>query len=204
MLVKMRKKILPAFIRNLKKSDKGTILIEFAYLFPIVMLLSLGGFETFRLLMAHRKANMTVTSVGNLVSQNKALNSGAIQNIFDAVTNIMNPLELSTDGQIFISYVTGTSDGNTIELQCKGTNNSGLVSKIGTEENEADLTRLPGSFSISENETVVISEIIYRYEPIIIDLSYWLHNSMFDSHDVYHVAVQKPRFTTIAFNDGCP
>ncbi len=204
MLIDFRKIIIPAFIRNLKKSERGTILIEFAYVFPITLILLLGGFETFRLLMAHRKTNMTVMSVGNLVSQNKELDSGEIQNIFDAVENIMKPLQLTTDGQIFISYVTGTAGGNVISLQCSGTVNASIASQIGTEGNTADLDSLPGSFTIAETETVVVSEVVYQYEPIIINLSNWLQNSMFATHNVYQVAVQKPRYETIDFSNGCP
>ncbi|VAV89395.1 hypothetical protein MNBD_ALPHA01-2019 [hydrothermal vent metagenome] len=204
MLINFRKIIIPAFIRNLKKSERGTILIEFAYVFPITLTLLLGGFETFRLLMAHRKTNMTVMSVGNLVTQNKELDSGEIQNIFDAVENIMKPLQLTTDGQIFISYVTGTAGGNVISLQCSGTVNASIASQIGTEGNTADLNSLPGNFSIAETETVIISEVVYRYEPIIINLSNWMQNSMFATHNVYQVAVQKPRYETIDFSSGCP
>ncbi len=204
MLINLRKIIIPSFIRNLKKSTKGTILIEFAYIFPVVLILLLGGFETFRLLMAHRKTNTTVMAVGNLVSQNKQLDSAAVQNIFDAVENIMKPLQLSADGQIFMSYITGTAGGNTIDLQCKGTTNISHASKIGAEGEEADLSRIPGNFTIADTETVVISEVVYRYEPMVMNLSGLLHNTIFAAHDIYHVAVQKPRYATIDFENGCP
>jgi len=204
MLINLRKIIIPPFIRKLKKSTKGTILIEFAYIFPIVLLLLMGGFETFRLLLAHRKANTTVMSVGNLISQNEQLSSGAIRNIFDAVENIMKPLELGAQGQIFMSYVTGTAGGNTIALQCKGTANLSHASKIGDEGNEADLTRIPGNFTVVDTETVVISEVVYRYEPMLLNLSGLLHNTIFSAHDIYHVSVQKPRHTIIEFDSGCP
>jgi len=196
--------VIPSFIRNLRKSEKGTILIEFAFVFPVVLLLLLGGFETFRLLMANRKSNMTVTSVGSLVSQNKTLTSGGIRDIFDAVGNIMKLLSLGSDGQIFVSYVTGSAGGNTIDIQCKGTSNSSLASRIGTQGGQADLTGIPGNFTIAPAETVIISEIVYHYQPIFINLSNWLSLGMFAAHDVYQVAVQKPRYNTITFSDGCP
>jgi len=196
--------VIPSFIRNLRKSEKGTILIEFAFVFPVVLLLLLGGFETFRLLMANRKSNMTVTSVGSLVSQNKTLTSGGIRDIFDAVGNIMKPLSLGSDGQIFVSYVTGSAGGNIIDIQCKGTSNSSLTSRIGTQGGQANLTGIPGNFTIAPAETVIISEIVYHYQPIFINLSNWLSLGMFAAHDVYQVAVQKPRYNTITFSDGCP
>ncbi|MBL4800666.1 MAG: pilus assembly protein [Emcibacter sp.] len=204
MLINIRKIIIPRFIRNLKKSHKGTIIIEFALTFPIMLLLLLGGFETFRLLMAHRKSNMTVTSVSNLVSQNKTLSSGAIQNIFNAVENIMQPLELDENGQIFITYVTGTSGGNVIGLQCKGTSNASIASKIGIEGDEANLDSLPGNFSIAESETVVISEVIYHYEPIFVHFGTSQNNNIFTGHDIYQVAVQKPRYGSITFSSSTP
>lgn len=205
MLINLRNRIIPPFIRKLGKSQKGTILIEFAFVFPVTLLLLMGGFETFRLLMAHRKTNMTVMSVGNLISQNKNLDSSAIQNIFDAIENIMKPLELNTDGQVFVSYITGTAGGdNIINLQCKVTQNGALASRIGIEGEPADLDLLPGNFTIDEFETVVISEVVYRYEPLFLNLSNWMNSSIFASQNVYHVSVQKPRFGDINFTDGCP
>lgn len=204
MLIQLRKLIIPRFIQTLKKSEKGAIMIEFALTFPITLLLLLGGFETFRLLMAHRKSNMTVTSVSNLVSQNKNLSSGAIQNIFDAVENIMKPLTLDQNGQIFISYITGTAGGNVINLQCTGTANTSLTSRLGAQGAQADLGTLPGNFSIAEFETVVVSEVIYRYEPIFVQLSSWQQNNMFATQDIYQAAVQKPRYGSINFDSGCP
>ncbi len=203
MLMKLRNIILPSFIRDLKKSEKGTVLIEFAYVFPVTIVLLIGGFETFRLMMAHRKSNMTVMSVGNLFSQNKVMKSHGIKNIFDAVENIMKPLDLGSDGQIFISYVTGTSGGNIINQQCKGTTNTAHASKIGYQGQKADLAKIPGTFSIAENETVVISEVVYKYEPVFVNFSSWMKSSMFAAHDVYHIAVQKPRYGSIEL-DGCP
>ncbi|NOZ43167.1 MAG: hypothetical protein GXP02_08410 [Alphaproteobacteria bacterium] len=204
MLITGKKRLIPDFIRKLRKSQKGTILIEFAFVFPVVLLLLLGGFETFRLLMANRKSSMTVTSVSNLVSQNKTLTSGAIKNIFDAVDNIMKPLSLGTDGQIFVSYVTGTSGGNIIELQCKGTTNTTLTSKIGTAGGQANLAVIPGQFTLAPKETVVISEIIYHYQPVFIALGNLFSTGMFTTHDIYQVAVEKPRYKTITFTNGCP
>lgn len=197
-------RIIPSFIQKLRKSEKGTILIEFAFVFPVVLLLLLGGFETFRLLMANRKSSMTVATVGSLVSQNKTLTSGAIQDIFNAVENIMKPLSLGTDGQIFVSYVTGSAGGNTINIQCKGTANSALASKIGVQGGQANLTVIPGNFTIAPAETVIISEVIYHYQPIFVNLTNWLAKGMFATHDIYQVAVQKPRFNSIIFSDGCP
>lgn len=205
MLIRLRNYIIPGFIRNLKKSEKGTILIEFAFVFPVTMMLFMGGFETFRLLMAYRKTNMTVMSVGNLISQNKNLDSDGIENIFTAVKNIMEPLDLGTDGQVFVSYVTGIAGGdNIINLQCKGTQNASQASKIGIQGDSADLGQLPGNFTIDEFETVVISEVVYRYEPIFLNLSTWMKSSIFASQDVYNASVQKPRFTEINFINGCP
>ncbi|PHZ84878.1 TadE/TadG family type IV pilus assembly protein [Paremcibacter congregatus] len=204
MLIHLRNLVIPRFMQRLRRSDKGTMLIEFAFLFPITLIMLLGGFETFRLLMAHRKANMTAMSIGNLISQNKVLSNAAVSNIFDAVDNIMQPLELKGNGQILVSYVIGTNTGTTITLQCRGTADTTYASKIGAVNNEADLARLPGNFTLAEFETVVVSEVVYRYKPVIINLSGWLNNSMFAAHDVYHVAVQKPRYGEVQFTSGCP
>jgi len=204
MMIHLKNVLIPRAIRNLKKSDKGTVLIEFAFVFPVTLLLLLGGFETFRLLMAHRKANTTVMSVSNLFSQNKSLNTAAISDIFDSVEHVMKPLELKNDGQVLISYITGNSTGNSIDLQCKSNALSPIVSKIGTVGNKADLTKIPGNFTIVDTETVVVAEVVYRYEPVFVNLTKWFDNGIFTAHDVYHVSVQKPRYTAITFNGGCP
>ena len=199
-----RKILISRKINSLKKSEKGTVLIEFAFVFPVTLMLLLGGFETFRLMMAHRKANTTVMSVGSLFSQNKTMNKAAISDIFDAIDHVMKPLELKNDGQVLVSYVTGTTSTNNIDLQCKSNGTNPIASKIGLQDQAADLTRIPGNFTLKNGETVVIAEVVYRYEPVFVNLSSWLNTGMFAAHDVYHVSVQKPRYTTITFTGGCP
>jgi len=203
MLIKIRKIIKPAFLRKFMRNEKGTILIEFAFTFPIILLAMMAGFEVFRLLMMERKTNLTVNAMTNLISQNQFLADTGIQNAFDAVDHIMKPFAL-TNGQVIISYVTGGAGASTINVQCNGTSNAAYTSKIGTTGQNAQLGSIPGDFSLNDGETVVISEVYMDYSPLFFSLGGVLQSTLFAPREIYHISVQKPRFGDIIFTNGCP
>jgi|GEM_PF-1266040 len=189
---------------KLTRHNQGSIMIEFAVVMPIIMLLLFGGFEIFRAMMVERKSNQTVSTMTNLVSQRQTLTSEGITDVFNAIEAVMNPFELGEDGQVIISYVTGGAANATVNVQCSATGNADLGSKVGSEGGTADLGIVPGNFSLADGETVVISEIYFRYEPIFTRIGSLYGGRSYDARDVYHLAIQKPRNGQITFPDGCP
>jgi hypothetical protein len=193
-----------SFLKKLRDDERATLFIEFAYTFPIFLLLIMGGYEVFRLLLLERKINLTASSVANLIAQNQVLPKEGISNIFDAVDNILTPFELKDNGQVFVSYVHARRSKNSIELQCKALNGGGYKSKLGSQKGKAQLDVLPGNFTLTDGENVVITEVYLKYEPFFYDFSNILETSMLSARDLYTISAQSPRFGEVIFTTGCP
>lgn len=91
----------------------GTAVIEFAVLFPVLLTLFLGSFETSHLLLAYLKLEAAAETAADLVAQtspNTVLQSSDFTNITNAVDQVMTPL--STTGlevaYASVTYSTGS------------------------------------------------------------------------------------------------
>jgi Flp pilus assembly protein TadG len=197
-------KLFSGFFRRLFRRQDGTILMEFAYTFPILMMLLVGGFETFRILLIERKVNQTVNAVANLVSQNELLPGEMITDTFNAVDNVMSPFDINTGGRVIVSRLEGTTGGTLVTNQCISGNGLLNQSKLGLETEYADTTVIPGTFSLTDGEIAIVAEVFFLYDPMFLNMSSLFSNGLYQQNQVYQVAVHKPRFGDVEFSDGCP
>ncbi|WP_321397437.1 TadE/TadG family type IV pilus assembly protein [Emcibacter sp.] len=198
------KNLISSLLKRLIRKQDGTILMEFAYTFPIMMMLLIGGFETFRILLIERKTNQTVNAVANLVSQNELLPAEMITDTFNAVDNVMSPFDINSGGRVIVSRLEGSSSGTLITNQC--ISGTGLLSqsKLGTEAEYADLGSIPGSFTLLDGEVAVVAEVYFLYDPLFFNMTVFFDNGLYQQKTVYQIAVHKPRFGDVNFSDGCP
>ena len=196
--------LVTGLFRRLFRRQDGTILMEFAYTFPIILMLLIGGFETFRILLIERKVNQTVYAVSNLVSQNEILPAEMITDTFNAVDNVMAPFELTSGGRVIVSRLQGTSSGTLITNQCISGNGILAQSKFGAQDEYADLSSVPGTFSLAEDEIAIVAEVYFMYEPMFVDLSFIFPTNIYQQRQVYQISVHKPRFGDTVFTQGCP
>jgi Flp pilus assembly protein TadG len=85
-----------AFVR----AREGVAAVEFAVIFPFMLLLYLGATEITQTVMASRKATLVARSISDLVAQQPTptINATDIANIFTAGTAIMSPFRTTTRG----------------------------------------------------------------------------------------------------------
>lgn len=204
MLIKIYNCLIPRRLRALRRDQRGTILIEFAFTFPVIVMTLMLGFEVFQFMMVQRKTSQMVNSVNNLVSQNQQVANTDITDIFDAVDHIMSPFELGGNGQIIISQIAGTAGNPVVTTQCKYSSSDTLISKVGIEGANANLNTLPGTFTLADGEYSIVTEVYYHYTPNFLNLSADMGGGIFTEHNVYHVAAQEPRFGQVVFSNGCP
>tara|TARA_B100001939_G_scaffold347620_1_gene369815 strand:+ start:5134 stop:5739 length:606 start_codon:yes stop_codon:yes gene_type:complete len=195
---------LARLLTRLFRREDGVILIEFAYTVPIILMLLIGGFETFRILMMERKTNQTINSVANLIAQNQLLSSAMITDTFNAVDNIMAPFQVENNGRVIVSKIRGTADKPIIANQCLSNTGTTFSSKLGSEGNDADVSALPGNFTLDEGDIIVVAEIFFTYTPFFLDTSFLFDGGVFTQRNIYHVAVHSPRFSDVTFTEGCP
>ncbi|MEM8877319.1 MAG: TadE/TadG family type IV pilus assembly protein [Pseudomonadota bacterium] len=78
-------------IVRIGKDEKGVAIVEFALIFPLLLLALLGSVDVTRAMMADRKLSAMASSVGDLVAREEAMQSGTMDQIFDAVAPLMTP-----------------------------------------------------------------------------------------------------------------
>jgi Flp pilus assembly protein TadG len=189
-------------LRKLRKSQKGTVLIEFALVFPLFLIAFLGGTEMFHYLMVQRKVTQTVSTIAHLTTQAKALTPSNINDIFDSVSNVMKPFQTSTSGRIIITYVEGTSAGPKVINQCVSNDNTTLASKIGAKSSRANLSSINGTFTLAAGENAIIAEIFYEFTPYFANLGSEMGGGIFTQQLLYNNSIREPRFNQILFNPG--
>jgi Flp pilus assembly protein TadG len=153
-------------------SQKGVQAIEFALILPVLIILLFGVFEFGRYIIALQKANKLAHTVSNLAAQQTHINCGNLQEIFsDRVTaNILNPFDFKMgngDG-IMISAVNNTGGNQRIVFQARVGTQGPDVPVIGAQGGAANFAALPGGYTLQQDEGVIVVEVTYRYDPILL------------------------------------
>lgn len=129
--------------------------LEFALIFPVMLLLYVGGFETTQLLSANRRIAHVASTVGDLVAQVNAMNATDMSNVFDASTAIMLPFSTS-NLKMTVSSVLYKADGTKTVSWSKTRN--GTAWTVGA----APPVTIPTSLLVAGQE-VVIAKVNYTY-----------------------------------------
>jgi Flp pilus assembly protein TadG len=179
------------------KQSNGQSVVELALILPVLLLLSFGVIEYSRSILTKNIITNMSREGANLAARTQELP----QTIMDAIATTAEPLDLGTNGMIFITEVMGVDDGTgtdtanpTIQAQYRYVNGgysansmvwSGCSSWTGGEctvsgSPIADLEGDGGTISgmeaaINEGQTVYAVEVFYDYAPII---SYVLNNHL--------------------------
>ena len=173
-------------LRRLRRSRRGTVLVEMAVLTPILLILLLGAVEFARYVLIMQKLDRAAMSVGDLVSRGTQVTSQDLSNIFDSVGHLMQPFPFPDTGVVLITAVT-RSAGNPPEVVWQEVGDGDLVeiSRVGTPGNEAVL---PQNLQPRENESLYVAEVYYSYTPLVFD-------SFVQQSTLYHWSVFRARLS---------
>jgi Flp pilus assembly protein TadG len=144
-------------MHRLRKNARGVALIEFAMVFPILVVLYLGGFQLMDAVSVYRKVTTTTRSLADLSTQMANVNEASVQTVLDASAQIMAPYAAS-GGTYRISLINVDSAGvATVEWS---------QSKSGTGElSPGAAYALPAN--IKQNDLdMIVCDVVYTYRPI--------------------------------------
>lgn len=151
---------------HLLRDDRGGVLIEVAFIMPLMVTVTLGGVELSRFVLLHQKMERVAATVADLASQAQTMSQNDIDNIMAAVEHVASPFEMATDGVVIISDVgvTGGTDP-VVNWQETGAGSLSATSHLGTA---GSVATLPTGFVIANDDDVIVAEVFYNYEPVII------------------------------------
>jgi len=173
------------FIRRLRASEKGGIMIEAALAIPVLIVLLLAGFEISRLTLLSQKLDRAATSMADLVSQSKDLTSAQLTDMFSAIQHVMEPFDIGGSGKVVVSSIfTEGANPTIVSWQRTGSGTITATSQIGIEGGNPTL---PAGMTIASGEGLVVAEVFYDYTPFI----FW---DIVSASQLYRRAFFRPRF----------
>lgn len=154
--------------KSFLKTDKATVSVELGVAMPVLMVILAGMVETGNFILLNLKLQHTTIAMADLATRDDEISDQVIEDIFSAVPQIMTPYSDPTKFAVILSAVSQTEDVSaSVFWQRRGGSLIGNASFVG---NEGDSPNLPGVLSLDDDETIIIAETFYEYEPLIFEV----------------------------------
>jgi Flp pilus assembly protein TadG len=157
-------------VRGLLNDRSGLAAVEFAMVFPIMVVLYFGVVEFSSAIAVDRKATQVARTLSDLTSQSISVGDADIKNFGEAAKAIMTPYPpsplVSSITEVYIDSVSGIarvqwSKGLTIGV-------TGDVSIAATAPHSpGDVVTLPTTLVAAKGTFVIWSEVGYKYTPAV-------------------------------------
>lgn len=168
-------------LRHCLHDCSAIAMIEFALALPLMCLLLVGAIEITSFAIAHQKMDKVAFAMSDMVTQQKTISEEQLADFTQAAQKIMRPF--SFDGTVIFSSVLGYPPSATLPKNCPHPADAAAVpicvkwqsggvtdytSKIGNEDGTATL---PGGYTLSASQDVIVVEVYYIYRPLLGGLS---------------------------------
>ncbi len=148
-----------------RKNEDGAVLTEIALSMPLYLILLSGIFEVGNYLILHMKVQHTVVTIADLVTRDEQISEDVIEDIFRVVPLIIAPYPTGDNSLTIVSAVSQTEDTpSSVFWQRSGGGDLTAASVFGEE---GDAALLPAGLTMRDNETILATEVFYRFEPLI-------------------------------------
>lgn len=141
-------------LKRFRRDERGVAAMEFALLFPIMLLLYFGVAELTVGMMANGRAAHVASVVGDLVTQMPAVNQTDIDNVFLVGGAIMKPFP-TTSLKMRVTSITANDAGVAQVAWSKATSN---FSALGT----GPASGFPAGL-LAAKESMIQAEVEYTY-----------------------------------------
>jgi len=160
--------------RFLVRDERGIAAVEFALIFPVMVILLLGSVETSNILEAKRKETAVASTVADLVGQEKSIDNSDMTNIFTGASMILAPFA-SANLEIVVTSVINDAGGNPVVDWSDGYNATARTAGASLPAEFPDELVVSGS-------SVIMAEVTYTYTS-----PYgWNITGPVSLHDVYY------------------
>ena len=155
-------------LRPFGSDERGSTLVEFAVVTPIILLTLLGAFDAARYMLLNQKLDRAAATMSDLVSRPSNISAGEINQLMDAAIEVVQPFDLTTSGGVIVSSVyKNPGDAAEVTWQITG---GGPVTPASAVGGVGDTASMPSGFVVRDNENIITAEVYYDYEPIFLDV----------------------------------
>lgn len=177
-----------AALRSFLAARRGSMTTEFAFVAPVLVLLTLGAVEIARFVLLSQKLDRIATATADLTAQGETISEAEIENMFDAAQQIANPFTLGAASRVILSGITAAG-GNPprVAWQRQGAGTLAETSHFGAQGANAVL---PAGFIVRDGETAIVSEVFFEFAPFLMP-------DLVSASTLYHRALFRPRLGTL-------
>jgi Flp pilus assembly protein TadG len=150
-------------LARLCKKNQGSVLVETAFVIPILAFLVVAGFDVTQFVVANQKMNRLAATMADLISRSdEGINEAVVSDLLLAADFAAAPYDLKTSGRVIITAIQGTNGGNQIVWQRCNTSTYTSTSSLGTT-GKRNVT-LPGGLTLDPGEISIVSEAVLRFD----------------------------------------
>lgn len=162
----MRLLRLRALFRRFGRNTQGVAAVEFALIFPLLVLLYFGTVEASALYTVDRRVTTVSTTMADLVSrENGCITNDTLQSYFEAATGIMQPYS-TTDLKQVVSLLKIDDDGVHVQWS-EAYGDTAVERPTGDTTTIATETLAPQMNALAKTKGwLVAAEISYPYTPL--------------------------------------
>jgi len=146
---------------------KGMAAVEFAYLVPLLMLMTFGTFEISRALLMHKRYQRTTAMVGDLIAREEKLGTNsaeaksALDGIMRSAEHVMVPYGTSPLRMGIMQLRAASNDANKTTVEWSYSYHGKTVKSCPT------IKAMPETGMISAGNAVIVIETEYDYTPYL-------------------------------------
>jgi len=173
--------------RRFLKESRAVAAIEFALVMPVLILMTLGGYASYDLVLTDRAVNRSSSIVADLTSRSETVDEDYGEDLIEIGRSLIgDPANNNARYDISITSISNTFDSDSnYELVV----NWSVANKSNLELEDEDIENYELPF-IPEGESVILVDLKLRYETAI-------YSELFGTMELNEVEVRRPRFVTM-------
>lgn len=147
-------------LRRFIRENGGLAAIEFAFILPVMVIMFLGTVEVSNYVTAARRVAAIASTGADLAAQDASLSNADMNDIFGALTTIMDPLAPAV-AKIRITSVVADANGTTYRVAWSDARND-VPRTVGSVVSAADF---PAGL-LAAYQGAIMCEVTYGYDPM--------------------------------------
>lgn len=159
---------LQRLVRRFGRNTRGLAAVEFAFILPMMLVLTFGTIEISSGVAIDRKVTMTARTLSDLVSQGTQVTNTDLVNFFKLGSAIMTPYAVTTATMTQkVTAVNIDASGNAkVEWSFIGSVNGSTATVSAGYAKNTEISTIPNDLRVP-NTQLIWSEVAYTYTPIV-------------------------------------